>query len=441
MIFIASKSISPRLEYISHILFNVILKTEYRNITIQEIDSHKNKFHSAAFIIYSSENNIPQGNISIPDEGLLFEASIEKKSPKIISSSVPELHFTKDDFSSFTIGFDIFSSAFYLLTEYEKYAEPKLDIHGRYDEEQYEIYKEYYHENPVLHQYAELLWKKLSSSNPDLEQEQRKFDYTITFDIDAPYLYKGRSAALQAGGFIRDLLGIRFSNLDLRMKYLASGNDPYNVYDYIFSKVNSAKLKFFFLIDRHSPHDGRHTFSNEEYKKLIKNIAARDVEIGIHPSYTAYKNADRIIFEKEKLVEISGGKVTSSRMHFLKYSLPDTNRYLIQAGIADDYTSCAVNRAGFKNFIAVPYPWFDLVENKQSDLIIHPSMVMDVTLKNYMHLNPEESLSRIKNLIDTTRQYKGHFCILMHNNTLSETPEWRGWRKVFESVLEYLERV
>ncbi len=436
MILIAARSITQRLEYIAEIIFDRLLHVDYKIVTPENLSQAQTSHPDAVMINYSSSQNFSERQLSVPDENLLFETDIRQTTPTLANENFLKVKFSGQDYSGFSIDFDIFSSAFYLLTEYEKYANPKYDMHGRYDEMQYELYREKYHQLPVLHIYADYLWQKISVLNPKLKREENEFKYTITFDIDAPYLYRGRNSALQFAGFAKEVLTLNFSALKMRMKFISSGKDPYDVYDYILS--GKSPMQFFFLMDRHAAEDGRHTFETPIYRELIKRISSANIPIGIHPSYTSYKDEDKIAFEKQQLGLITGKAITSSRMHFLKYSLPDTYRNLIDCGITDDFTSCPVHSPGFKNFIGIPYPWFNVVNNIRTELIIHPSMLMDVSLRKYMHLTPDAALEEIKKIISVTRSYRGCFGIILHNSTLSNFAEWKGWRDVYEGMLEYL---
>lgn len=436
MILIAANSVSKRLEYISQVMFKYILKTDFRVILLEEIKMWVGQYPTCSLIYYSNQNNFGSGAFVIPDEGLLFEEEIEKKNIEISDEPYLKLRFISKSYADFSFDYDLLSSAFYLITEYEKYADPKYDEHERYDENYYGLYK--YNHIPVVHEYAEELWDKLFVLNPVLERERRKFDYTLSFDIDAPYLYKGRSAALHIAGMGKEILSLQFRQFFRRLKYYFGGGDPYNVYDWLLSKVDKNKLLFFFLLDRHSQYDGRHTYTSGIYRRLIQKVKEENIAIGIHPSYTSYLNPNRIIFEKEKLEEISGVDIELSRMHFLKYRLPETYRYLELAGIKHDYTACPVHSPGFKNFIAVPFPWFDLKRNKISDLMVHPTMVMDSTLQKYMKSDKEQALIQIREVIEMTKKYEGHFVLLFHNTTLSEQGEWKGWRGIFEEILSAL---
>jgi hypothetical protein len=61
---------------------------------------------------------------------------------------------------------------------------------------------------------------------------------------------------------------------------------------------------------------------------------------------------------------------------------------------------------------------------------------MDVTLKNYMQKNPEEAWELIEKLMIEVKGVNGSFTCLWHNESLKDSGQWLGWRKVFEQILE-----
>jgi hypothetical protein len=90
---------------------------------------------------------------------------------------------------------------------------------------------------------------------------------------------------------------------------------------------------------------------------------------------------------------------------------------------------------GFRAGIARPYFFYDLTEERQTDLKIIPFQVMDATLYQYKNLDPAASKVVIADLINRTRIAGGQFVSLWHNTSLLETPEWKEWRDLFESML------
>jgi hypothetical protein len=53
-----------------------------------------------------------------------------------------------------------------------------------------------------------------------------------------------------------------------------------------------------------------------------------------------------------------------------------------------------------------------------------------------MDLTPTDALDVIKGLIDEVKQVNGTFISLWHNESLSDRLRWKGWRKLYEQMLE-----
>ncbi len=436
MLSIYSLNNSPRLQYTAKILFEIILGVQYEITRISEGTDIQNSVNDEKqILIYGFA--LPD-QISIPNDGLLFESDMRKQEVHFRNDGIPELFFTPHKHIGYTIDFDIFSSLFYLVTQYELYHSISFDQHGRYIEHSDSDQLQNLQKLPVAELYAEYIWQILISKYPQLKRRENKFDFRVSFDIDSPYLFIHKGLLLTAASLIRKIISFKIRNLSDHVKAIISNKDPYDVYDKILKSVQSDKLLFFFLINRKNPNDGRHTFKNKAYQALMQKISGPGISVGIHPSYSSYLDKDLIKAEKSKLENIINKSVFSSRMHFLKYRLPETFENLISAGITHDYTVCPIHHTGFKTYMMRPYPWFDLIQNTETDLILHPTMVMDRTLQQYMHLSPAEALEEIKSIIDICYYYQGEFTILFHNNSLSETDEWKGWKMVFENTIMYL---
>lgn len=431
MIYIICAESNSRLEYITGILFGSILKTAYTICPAKPSLLGR----TDACISYGTAS---PDSLSIPDEGLIYEKGIITKTPSVSQNEGTDIiRFSAKDFSGFDIPFDILSAAFFVVTEYQNYLPSEKDEHGRYNETAGFVFVNKLHRTPLLHVYAHYIWQKLIRYNPEIVREGSEFSYLITFDIDSPYLYLYKPLHISIGGILKDTFSGALKALTQRLRALMSRKDPYDVFDYIKLKVKAEKLLFFFLLDRNSPHDERHTYRNAHYRQLIRSIS-KEIAVGIHPSYTSFTDGERIKQETARLSEITGHTVLNARMHYLKYRLPETFRYLIEAGIRDDFTLCPVRHTGFKTGMCIAYPFYDLLKDEQTSLILHPVMIMDRSLQKYNNITAGQALKEITQMIDVCRQYSGQFIILLHNNTLSETAEWKGWRKTFEKMLEYL---
>jgi hypothetical protein len=126
-----------------------------------------------------------------------------------------------------------------------------------------------------------------------------------------------------------------------------------------------------------------------------------------------------------------------SRQHYLMLSFPHTYQQLQKLGIREDYSMGYAANSGFRAGTFTPFRFYDLTTECETTLVIHPFAVMDVTLRHYLKLTPDDALERIKQLIDKVRKVDGTFTSLWHNESLSEHGVWKGWRGIFEGMVEY----
>jgi signal transduction histidine kinase len=116
--------------------------------------------------------------------------------------------------------------------------------------------------------------------------------------------------------------------------------------------------------------------------------------------------------------------------------MPHSYRCLIKAGITEDYSMGYPEEPGFRAGIARPFFFYDVAGDIKTNLKIFPFQVMDGTLHQYKKLDAAASEAIIMNLMDQTRKAGGLFVSLWHNTSLLETPEWKSWRDLFESMLQ-----
>jgi hypothetical protein len=114
---------------------------------------------------------------------------------------------------------------------------------------------------------------------------------------------------------------------------------------------------------------------------------------------------------------------------------PDTYRHLIERDITDDYSMGYANEIGFRAGICTPFNFYDLDLEAETGLRVHPFAIMDATLNLYMKLNPEEAVHRCLSILESVKAVGGEFCILWHNETLSDEKQWSGWKVVYEKIV------
>ena len=414
MVVVVADKPNRRLVYTCEVLFKHVLQLPVTVLDkeVFEVKSKNDELSRPNAIIYYLP--APKADaLNIHFSGFLKEETYKAYEPEIaISPDFPKLFPDKEKDKE--IDFDLFAASFYLLSEYDKYFCKAFDKYDRYDENSLFSFRNKLHHYPLVHLYGEYLWRKLKAAFPHLERKQRKFNWQISIDVDYPWAYLNKGFAGKLG-FLKDFFRLDFRNSVHRIKALKSGADPYDSFNKIMELTPKDRLLFFFLINRESRHDGRHTYRNMKYRKLIKEISKHSGSM-LHPSYNTAVNKQSLIIEKQRLEAITNQKIAAARQHYLRYRLPQSRRNYEAAGIMNDYNAVLINDIGFPCGMAIPFPFFDMEKNCMTKLMIHPAQAMDVSLKNYMGLSPEEALMQMERLVDLCFSVNGNFLLLWHNN-------------------------
>jgi hypothetical protein len=138
----------------------------------------------------------------------------------------------------------------------------------------------------------------------------------------------------------------------------------------------------------------------------------------------------------ERLKSAKGEKIVSARFHYLKQSMPDSPRKLLVMGIEKDFSMGFPDTVGYRAGTSRPFFWFDWEKGCVTNLVLVPFWGMDVALKNYMQLNPEQAVVQIKEARKYIEGCKGDWRMIWHNESVNDWSEWKGWRKVFEKFLK-----
>ena len=129
-----------------------------------------------------------------------------------------------------------------------------------------------------------------------------------------------------------------------------------------------------------------------------------------------------------------GYEVIHSRQHFLKLEIRNTYLALAKSGIQHDYTMMYAEQTGFRAGTCKPFFYYDLQSETATELTLHSTCAMDVTLENYLGLTPEQAKTTLQQLQQTVRTYNGCFITLWHNNSIASTPERSGWRTLYSQI-------
>jgi len=435
MLLIYLPVISPRSEYIFEVIFNHELGINYSTTTnLTEFENHGEEK-----INYSLHRH--KDEFYIKAASLLSESLIKEVDLSIEEKYQSKILFSND--ASCDVGFDIFSATFYMLSRYEEYLPFTPDQHGRFKATESLAYKNNFLLIPVVDKWVNHFKNLLQKKFPALKIRTSDFNATITYDIDVAFKFKGRSLLRNTGATIKDLLKFNVKNIYNRIQTLYNNRkDPWDVYDYLDDTIRQNNLQsiFFFLLGDISTHDRNLHYKNPEMKKLVDKIKTFS-NIGIHPSYKASSSREKILSEKERLEKLSGKIIEKSRQHFLRFSLPETYNSLINAGIREDYSMGFPGLPGFRAGTCKPFYFYDLKNEKSTELKIFPVTLMEGTFINAGYSHPMRAAQDIFNLIEAVKNVNGTFISIWHNHTVSETTEYLDWKNVHDEMIQFITRI
>jgi len=273
---------------------------------------------------------------------------------------------------------------------------------------------------------------------PEFVFPVKKFRFIPTYDIDSAWAYSRKGWLRSIGGFYIALKTLNFKEFRDRARVLVGKiNDPFDTFDLQrkYQKKYNLHPVYFILFGMYGRFDKNINFRNGRFRRLVKWLADY-AEIGLHPSYNTVNNPKLLKEELENLEDLLKKDITRSRQHFLRLNLPDTYQNLIENDILDDYTMGFAALPGFRAGICDTYHFYDLELDVETKLRLHPFAVMDGTLRDYLNLTPEDATNKIKKLIAEVKKVNGTFISLWHNESLSNEKRWKGWRRVYEMLLE-----
>ncbi len=343
--------------------------------------------------------------VYIEPVSLLFEKGLTDKEIKIYKSS--NVYFFKT--TSNILEFDLFAAIFYLISRYEEYTA---------SQSAFDQYKRFKFEHALAHQHDFLrvplidLWitdfkTKLKTEFKTLRFSKKAYQFESTIDVDQPFAFKHQSNITTA---FKSLLKGRFKQYK---RYLETKEDPYNHLSFFtsLSKKFNTLPTYFLNTGSHFKIDPPPIsyWALEDLFTALKGTA----RVQLHPSYHAFLDAQKLKEEKRILEDYT--KVEASRQHFIALEFPDTYNALLGAGIIKDYSMGYPNTMGFRASCSNPFYWYDLSQEKTTELLVYPFWMMDIHVtktKNKMLAIEKQA----KETIALLKQINGYNCMVFHSH-------------------------
>ncbi len=428
MLLVYTHKVTPRVKYIFRQICTRILNIPVSfTATIEEFIAHDGLKMSYAKQPLAKE-------MFIRSHDLLHEQGLAFLTINVNDWGDTKCFFPTGDKSH--LPYDIFSAAFYLLTRYEEYLPHVQDDYGRFVAEESIAYKHGFLHQPVVDVWAYKFLTVLRSFYPDFVPIKRAYQIKPIIDVPMAYDFKQKGIMRTIGGTLFDFGRLKFKRLYKRYSVLFGfQKDHFNTFSYIINRQKHSQNKFivFFLIGGYSTYDKNINIQKKNFVSLIKSVADY-CKVGLKVSFFALEDLKILKEEKKTIETVINTPLESSRHSFSKLNLPESYRNLVELEIKEDYTMGYVNAIGFRASTCTPFLFYDLDYEGQTPLLLNTFHVIDsALLKNNSLLDKKKALNEV---IKEVKKVNGIFTPVFHNYTFSDVPKWKGFKELFNLIID-----
>lgn len=327
--------------------------------------------------------------------------------------------------------FDLLAGAFFLISRLEEYVDGDMDTHGRYQAKRSVLFDGEVLSYPIVDHWIQQLRNKIETRSEVKLCKRESFEWWNTVDVDQVYASKGKKTIKRIGTIMRNVLKGKFEAVGILTRTFFGFKDPFDN----LSEMNPSidRNIAFLQTGGRSLYDKAQSIAAKKMAELVL-VNRHNFEWGIHPSYESSSGKEILKEEIGLFRSIFKDRPTISRQHYLRFSVPGTGILLFNQGVKFDFSMGYASHLGFRAGTSRPFPLFDLNTRSATGIQIVPFCVMDVTLKNYQKLNPNEALDKINALIQGLREVDGLFVSLWHNESLGNIDGWKGWKAVYQGM-------
>ena len=375
-----------------------------------------------------------------------LDCCIRKGDSLPILFGVPEVQIEAD---MAMCRFDIFGTIFFFLSRFEEIAGHDRDSHDRFPAVASIAYRSNFLDRPIVDEYVELLWTLIQHVAPRATRVRRVAQVKVTCDVDQPF----DDTMSSISGFSRAVTGDLVRRRSIRIarhrvagflghmkgNFLADENYTFDWYMNVCEQCGRSAT-FFFIPDRSAGRiDGRYRLSNRSILNLIRLISHRGHGIGAHGSYNSYRDLDRIVAERGKLIQACRAagvesQIVGNRQHYLRWDAARTPDYLNEAGYLYDSSGGFADAPGFRYGTSYPITMWSWRSLSALNLKQQPLVLMETTIKAPQYSQSarvDDPLQSIQGLKARAMKYGGDFTFLWHNSNLKTAED----RAVFQELL------
>ncbi len=430
MFLLYSEHITPRLRYIVAHIGKELFDEPVR------MTSDRDEFQRSSLPRLNYSDTEPEDDdFYIRKTPLLFETGISPQPIECFDLNYHKAFFqTEGDFP-----FDIFAASFYLLSRYEEYLPHEKDEYGRYAHTESLAFREGFLHLPLINIWLQELKKALGKKHPALVFRYASFKFIPTYDIDIAWSYLHKGFKRNIGGLFRSLIKGQWASIRKRVNvWRRKEKDPYDAYEWLDSLHLYCRMKayyFFLVAGRQRGADKNISPAREALRELVQYHAA-GYRVGLHPSWQSGDDEQLLDEEIGWMEDVTGQKLTRSRQHYIRFTLPGTYRRLIQYGIDQDFSMGYGTINGFRASIASSFYWYDLEREESTALRIFPFCFMDANAFYEQEFTAGKAMHELMHYYHLIRKVNGLMVTIWHNSFLGSDPQFAGWKEAYEIFLK-----
>lgn len=327
---------------------------------------------------------------------------------------------------------DLPTSVLLTLARFEEAFPGARDVHGRFSAFSSLAWQGGFLHRPIVDEYGLALEQALSYLLPGWKPAERRLRVKLGHDVDEiglpfslrsvlGHTFKRKYPSATLRDFVAPWTGID-TTYEMLLRKLVDLSLQQDLSSAVYWQAHVPGA-------RNAGYDVRH----RRIRNLIAAFRAKNIEMGVHPSYDTFESLEKLRLEVTAIRELLGEHRIGGRQDFLRWS-PETWVHWDTLGLAYDATVGFADFVGFRAGTSYPYrPWL-LSQGREAELLEIPLMAMDSTPQGYMKLSPEDALQNLLECVARCRTVGGVFSLLWHNTRLIGG----GYSTVYRKLLSEL---
>lgn len=170
--------------------------------------------------------------------------------------------------------------------------------------------------------------------------------------------------------------------------------------------------------------------------EMIRDMHSKGWEIGLHPSWYSFDDADEMKRQKAALEKALQKEVVSVRQHQLHYDIRVTPQVHAAAGFRYDSTLGFNDNIGFRNGTSYPWKQTDLTSGTELPITQIPLIAQDGALMSTvkgLRLDEDMAFEYVKRLTEAVEKVGGIITLVWHPDVVIES-----WWRVYVRTIRYL---